>query len=59
MPNPQHGSGLPEGRFEGRNEGASQDKSLAAKSTHVDGPLVKEASGILSGRCSWAWEMTW
>ena len=30
-------------------DGAGQDPSLAAKATHVDKPLVEEASGILSG----------
>ena len=44
--------------MEGTREGAGQDQSLAAKATHVDGPLVEEASGILSGSCSRAWENT-
>ena len=58
MLNPQQGRGLPEGSVEGTREGAGQDQSLAAKATHVDGPLVEEASGILLGSCSRAWETT-
>ena len=34
--------------MEGTREGAGQDQSLAAKATHVDGPLVEEASAIVS-----------
>ena len=48
-PNPQQGSGLPEGLIEGTRDGAGQDPSLAATATHVVPPAFEEASGILSG----------
>ena len=57
--NPQSCSVLPEGWFEGTREGASQDQMLASKATQLYGPLVGEASGILSGSCSQAWETPW
>ena len=47
------------GSVENTRDGASQDPSLAAKTTSVDPPLFEEASGILSGSCSQAWETTW
>ena len=47
------------GCIEGPRDGAGQDPSLGAKATHVDRPLVEEASGILSGRCSLACETAW
>ena len=39
----------PKGSVEGKRAGVGQDPFLAAKATHVDLPLVQEASGILSG----------
>ena len=59
VPNPQRDSGLPEGEFEGTRDGSGQDPSLSAKATHVIWPLVEEASAILLGICSWAWETSW
>ena len=52
----QQGSGLPEGLSEGTKEGADHDQSWAAKATHVDGPMDREASGIPSDSCSRAWK---
>ena len=58
-PNPQQGSGLPEG-LSGEQKGWCRSGSVfVCKATHVIGPLVEEASGILSGSCSRAWETTW
>ena len=59
VPNPQQGSGLPKGLIEGTRDGAANDPFLAALATHFDLPLVEEASGILSGSCSWACETSW
>ena len=57
--NPQQGSGLPEG-LSGVQKGWCRSGSVfVCKATHVIGPLVEEASGILSGSCSRAWETTW
>ena len=39
----------PKGSVEGKRAGVGQDPFLAAKATHVDLPLVQDASGILSG----------
>ena len=56
--NPQQGSGLPEG-LSGVQKGWCRSGSVfVCKATHVIGPLVEEASGILSGSCSQAWETT-
>ena len=55
-PNPQQGSGLPEGLIEGTRDGAGQDPYLVATSTHVVPPAVEEASGILSGAATGPWK---